>query len=49
MSLFMANTQLHFNISLKDIENMTPEQAYLLRKQIEKTAKELERINNGRN
>lgn len=44
MSLFMANTQLHFNIGLKDIENMTPEQAYLLRKQLERTAKEIERL-----
>ena len=51
MDLFLANKQLNFDVSLKEIQTMTPEQAYLLEKQIKKAAKELERINlnNGRN
>lgn len=51
MDLFLANKQLHFDVSLKEIQTMTPEQAYLLEKQIKNAAKELERINlnNGRN
>ena len=48
MNLFLANKQVGFNVSLKELETMMPEQAYLFRKQVAKAAQELERINNGR-
>ena len=48
MNVFLASTSMQFGISLKDIENMTPEQAYLLKRELKKTSQELERINNGR-
>ena len=50
MGLFLANKQIGFNVGLAEIEKMTPQQAYLFRKELEKAAQELERIsNNGRN
>lgn len=50
MNVFLANKSMQFGVSLKEIEQMTPAQAYLLKRELTKTAKELERINvNGRN
>jgi len=48
MNIFLTNKSLQFGIGLKEIEQMTPQQAFLLKKELTKTSKELERINNGR-
>ena len=44
MSIFLANRQLQFNVGLKELEQMTPEQAYLFKNQLMRASKELERI-----
>ena len=50
MEIFLANKEMQFNVGLKEIEQMTPQQAYLFQKELKKAQKELERVNlnNGR-
>lgn len=44
MNVFIANKQLQFGVGLKEIETMTPQQAYLFKQELTKTAKELDKI-----
>ena len=45
MNVFLANKQMQFGVGLKEIETMTPQQAYLFEKELSNAAKELEKIN----
>lgn len=49
MSLFMANKQLGFGVSLEELKHMTPQEAYIFGKQVSEAiqAIELEKLRNG--
>lgn len=40
----MANKQIGFNVGLNEIETMTPEQAYLFKRELQKAVRQLENI-----
>ncbi len=42
MTLFTANKQLGFGVSLSELKQMTPQEAYLFSKQVSLAAKQME-------
>lgn len=48
MNLYIANKKLGFDVSLKDIKKMTPEEGFLFIRQIQEAVQKFKEMRNNR-